>query len=1107
MNGVRFIALLSAVWVPLLWADDYSKQVLADKPSLYFRYDQVEGSTIKSEVGGLEGALAGNASITDHGPRGKAYPDFPSKNAALKLSGAGQFLRVKDPGAESILDFAQGDSITMEAWVNPRTMGTYSYVIGKGRTGNPGQKADNQNYSLRLAKLGSSAGITFLFRDAKNSGDSSWHRWTSKTGFTLGGWHHVAISYTFGKPETIRGYIDGEPVQGIWDKGGGTDQAPWMDDDELWIGAALGGQISSTLIGGIDEVALYRHAVSAERMKRRYRFDAPRFTLQPEEAPRDHVRIDLHEGVSEGWNLIANDPVVSFREPSFAIPFIPKKYNARGIIEDRPDVFLLRAESSVEMPEGKVRVLLRSRTMSRLWLDGKVVATLGKALTRTSAHGKVSAEPANLGPVTRLLRPGTQETVVEVDSVGGVQHLLLEAFVGGAGKRRPETGELCVAVSVDGKPFQIISPEALWQLTDANWRQQYSAAQERMLFFNSQRRAALGHKENERWTARHQIVREWAAKHLQVTVPAAIEDFPAQNPIDHFINAKLKQAGRDSMSLTDDDAFLRRVSLDANGIGPSESSQNQLMQDQSPNRRAKAIDRLLDNELAWADHWTSYWQDVLAENPNILKPKLNNTGPFRFWIHESLQDNKPMDRFVTELIMMEGSQYYGGPRGFGVATQNDVPMAAKAQVVGQAFLGMQMKCARCHDAPFHSYNQKDLFSMAAMLSRKPVAVPKTSSVPVVPGHKSRVEVSLVPGTAVKPDWPFKADELSEPISNDSRAQLAAMITHGHGERFAEVIVNRVWQRYLGWGLVEPADDWENAEASHPGLLKWLAREFLLSGYDLKHVVRLIMNSHAYQRQVDPAFIAAGEAGERVYAGPARRRLSAEQVVDSLFAVAGKEMGVEPLTLDINGRGTITTFLNLGTPRRAWQFTSLSNERDRPSLAIPKAQSVVDVLQTFGWRDARQDALTRRDHEPNVLQPSALANGIVGRRIAQLSDDSAFTELALRTVDCRELVHLIYRRVLGRAPSKEELITMDQYLCVTYANRVVKNAPQLIRQEKVLDVSWNNHLSEEANQIKVELEKRVLTGDPPTNRLRPEWRERLEDVVYALVNSPEFIFVP
>ena len=104
MNGVRFIALLSAVWVPLLWADDYSKQVLADKPSLYFRYDQVEGSAIKSEVGGLEGTLAGNASIADHGPRGKAYPDFASKNAALKLSGAGQFCesRIRVPRVFSI---------------------------------------------------------------------------------------------------------------------------------------------------------------------------------------------------------------------------------------------------------------------------------------------------------------------------------------------------------------------------------------------------------------------------------------------------------------------------------------------------------------------------------------------------------------------------------------------------------------------------------------------------------------------------------------------------------------------------------------------------------------------------------------------------------------------------------------------------------------------------------------------------------------------------------------------------------------------------------------------------------------------------------------------
>ncbi len=96
-----------------------------------------------------------------------------------------------------------------------------------------------------------------------------------------------------------------------------------------------------------------------------------------------------------------------------------------------------------------------------------------------------------------------------------------------------------------------------------------------------------------------------------------------------------------------------------------------------------------------------YWQDVLAENPNIINPTLNNTGPFRWWLYESLRDNKPMDLFVTELLRMRGSERFGGPAGFGVASQNDVPMAMKGTVVAAAFLGVEMKCARCHDAPAH----------------------------------------------------------------------------------------------------------------------------------------------------------------------------------------------------------------------------------------------------------------------------------------------------------------------------------------------------------------------------------------------------------------------
>ena len=1092
-----------------VWADAYSDKVITDKPVLYWRFSETSGSNVKPTAGNLAGEIVGRVKLNAGGPRARIFPDFDSSNSALSLSGGGNFIRIKDPGDMSVLDFHNGDSITLEAWVNPSGLPSgYSYIIGKGRTGNLGFPANNQNYSLRLANTSGKAGITFLFRDARNGTDDHWHRWTSVSGFTVAsGWHHVAVSYTFGKPNSLRGYIDGQLTDGKWDKGGKTEQAPLVDNDEVWIGAALGGQAASAFQGGIDEVAIYRHIVSAERMAKRFKMVRPKFILNSADVPVDHVQIDLHENVGENWNYTANECETTFNELAFAIPHLPTKYNHKGLITDRSDTFLLRAFAKVKLPGGKHRLLLRSRTLSRLQVDGKIIANLKKAPSGTNAHGKVSAAPKDLGKDVRLLRPGMQEVVVEFQSTGKTHIFVLESFVGGKGKLRPETGDLSLSISINGAPFALLSPRENLPLTDIGWNKYATVSRDRLRLLNRKARADRGAKETKRWEKHHKILREIAANQPAIDIPEPAEGYPARNSIDHFINAKLHKAGRRPLPLTEDWAFLRRVSLDANGVVPSLEVIEEFEKDKGNDRRARAINRLLKKNVAWADHWTSYWQDVLAENPNIVKPKLNNTGPFRFWIHESLQDNKPMDRFATELVMMEGSRYYGGPAGFGIATQNDVPMAAKAQILGQAFLGMQMKCARCHDAPFHSFDQKDLFSMAAMLERKPIAVPSSSTVPEIVGRKARIEISLKPGASITPDWPFQSARLSEPVPSDSRAQLAAFITGGHGDRFAKVLVNRVWQRYFGWGLVEPADDWEEAKASHPTLLDWLGHEFILSGFDLKHIARLIMNSHAYQRQVDTNFTAANDAAKRLFAGPARRRMTAEQLVDSLFTVSGKQMDTEPLTLDINGRGSVNVFMNLGSPRRAWEFASLSNERDRPSLAIPKVQSVVNILSAFGWRDARQDALTTRDHKSNILQSAIVSNGIIGKRITQLSDDSAFTELALKPLKCGVLVASIYKRVLSRSPTKQEQLMMYDQLCAAYASRVVKGAKIYSVHEEILDVSWNNHLSEEANRIKIQLERLAREGDPPTRRLRAEWRERMEDVIFALVNSPEFIFIP
>ncbi len=527
------------------------------------------------------------------------------------------------------------------------------------------------------------------------------------------------------------------------------------------------------------------------------------------------------------------------------------------------------------------------------------------------------------------------------------------------------------------------------------------------------------------------------------------------------------------------------------------------------------IDRLLADPR-WADHWVGYWQDVLAENPNILNPTLNNTGPFRWWIYESLLDNKPIDLFVHELIGMSGSLRQGGPAGFGMASENDVPMAEKAVIVSSAFLGVAMQCARCHDAPGHDSTQKQLFGLAAMLGEKPIEVPKTSSVPLDTlhglGRKPLIQVTLKPGTAVEPYWPFpellSGDDPAAALADDlsPRERLAALITAPENERFAQVIANRLWRRFLGRGLVEPVDDWEKGEPSHPELLRFLGRELVRGGYDLKHLARLILNSHAYQRAADPDLAAT----DPLFAAPSRRRLSAEQLLDSLFLAAGKPLRTEEISLDIDGGRAIQSSISLGLPRRAWQFASTSNERDRPSLSLPRVQAVIDVLEAFGWRSTRPNARTVRDRDPNVLQPAILANGTVGTWLTRLSDDHGTTALALEDQPVDELVDRLFLRIFTRPPTPDERSAFVAYLGEGYDGREVEPTttdPERPARTPPRYVSWSNHLTEEANVIKRQREAEARRGDPPTDRLAEPWRRRLEDVLWTMLNAPEFLFMP
>lgn len=1191
------------------------------------------------------------------GPRPPEFPDFDPDNTAVRFDGSGAHYSFADPGDNSPFDFTNGDAITLEAWVNMAEVkgGENLYIIGKGRTGEPTFAKDNQNWALRVREAQGKAHLSFLFATpvVPNAAakDAHWHRWTSIAGFAPGsGWHHLAVSYKFGDPKSIRGWIDGKSTEGAWDMGGATTAAPVVDNDAIWIGSSQGGNTANSFRGLLDEIAIHREILSDDVMRSRYRrlgaeptATAPVAEVMPQVAdiPAGRVLVTYHEGLAthDRWpSAGATVPAESMRwlTREMAIPRLPLRYDDWGILTAWKGPVLVRAAADIQLLPGKQQFLMRARGMGRLWVNGAMIARTKAHNGTGDGHEPVKPIPAPPLPGLRPLDFGDEEGIGQAEiAADGRCRIIVEVLVGGK-KFRPEPGEMCVAVkSTDRNSFVLIQPGAgePEPLTDAVWQAVNTRAETELTAMDNAARHAAEASQDTFWKTRHEIARNWVQTH-PAPMPPKSKSADSGNVIDQFIQRRIdlalansagaageqaKQfhasvlpvlaencfrchgekskgglrlntrqaalAGGDSgkpaivpgdpsksemlarLCSTDSDermppkgdglppaqiailenwiksgaawptapiaaadvarppavtdaAFLRRISLDTIGVQPTEDDARAFLTDLSPDKRARLIGRLLADDR-FADHWVAYWQDVLAENPSILKPSLNNSGPFRWFLYDAIRDGKGLDRLVTELILMRGGKAEGGSAGFGVASDNDAPMAAKGQILGSAFLGLELQCARCHDAPFHSIKQKDLYSLAAMLDRKTVTVPKTSTVPAAfferKARESLIKVTLKPSEPITPQWPFaKAcgvndDATLDPLlqyPKDTRERLAALITAPQNHRFAQVIVNRVWKRMMGAGLVEPAGDWEGHAPSDPDLLAYLAAELVSHDYDLKHIVRLIANSQAYQREATGQNLKA-PADQRFFAAPDRRRLAAEQVVDSLYCGAGKAMNVEELTFDPDSRRPADSFISLGKPTRAWMFASLSNERDRPSLSLPRAQAVTDVLEAFGWSGARQGPRTDRETDPNVLQPGVLANGMMSTWICRVSSDTALADLAIRAESPEPLVDSIFLRFLTRLPNSTERTQCVQALAPGFNTRLmlVSASSLSAAPPRLPRVAWSNHLVSEANQIKLEMEHRARAGDPPDPRLDPAWREALEDVVWGIINGPEFVWVP
>ena len=1171
-----------------------------------------------------EGEPIGKVQIARAGPAPPLFPDFMDNNNALELKPPSYVVLPEDDQEQ--YEFTNGDTITAEAWVNVRSLAENAYIAGKGRTRKSGLKSRDQNWAFRLRKRGGQACVNFLFHSQDNDTKAGeFHRWTTDSGFGIdSGWHHVAVCYEFGNPESITAFIDGKMAAGTWDLGGPTTVEPMTTPSPVWIGSSIDGSKGNSLDGWIDELAIYRGRVANELLESRYRFVTPK--IERPESSENSVVVQLL-GPVQGHSRIPADVAVpkrTWEQKSMVLTRLPFKYDAAGVRDDWTSSdkksMLVRAWTDVALEPGDYQLMIRSRGYSELFVDGKRVLSTPKQVNRSGAHHVVDPLPT---VAVRGMRPhamNDHERIVEFQSDGGQHEIRFDVIVGGP-TYRLEFGETCVAIARKGEVFQLVSHDGQFPLTDDGWRSVVSDQAAQLDKLDRQTRRENGAQQNAFWQKRHEYAKTHLISNLanDATIDSLIRqrirqenslrskqsdgESASASASEIYVNqvrpilqnhcarchsdkrqGKLSIFDRDNLSrggesgdpavvpgdfnrsylfqlisagpdeyrmppkgdgLSDEDVavikqwiidgalmpskkkppigmmlqaddatFLRRVYVDTVGVPPTLAETRAYLSNANPNRRKDLVNHLLDDSgrsRDWADNWVGYWQDVLAENPNLLKPTLNNTGPFRYWIHEALVDNKPMDRFATELIQMRGGKWNGGAGGFSIASQNDVPMAAKAHVIATAFMGVEMKCARCHDAPYHSWKQSDLFNLAAMLQRKPIKLPKTSTVPAAfferQVRQSLIEVTLKPGTTVHGEWPFAqlAPEVESALLQsdaDTRDRLAAQVTASR--RFAEVIANRVWARLMGAAIVHPVDDWEGNPPSDPKLLAHLADTLIEHDYDLKELARTILLSDAYGREALPAI-----DEERFFAGPYRRRMSAEQIVDSAFHVAGQVMQTEQLTMDIEGTLPADRFLNFGFPRRSWEFTTLANERDRPSLALPRIQAITDVLRAFGWRNSRPEPTSQREETPDLVQPGALANGTLGIWLTRLSDQNGLTRVMLQDQTLESLVDDLFLRMLTRYPSKTERAKFVDLLRSGYGDRFrqpsmsdIATVPKRFRY-----VSWSNHLNTEANVIKVQMTELARQGPPPTQLLDDDWRARAEDAVWALLNSPEMIVIP
>ena len=475
-----------------------------------------------------------------------------------------------------------------------------------------------------------------------------------------------------------------------------------------------------------------------------------------------------------------------------------------------------------------------------------------------------------------------------------------------------------------------------------------------------------------------------------------------RNFIDDLVLAKLRTLNLLPAAVCSDAEFIRRAYLDTIGTLPTAEEVRLFLADSAPDKRDKLIEALLARS-EFVDYWTYKWSDMLLINGQRLRPAA--VKAYYQWIHEQVKNGVPWDQFVRGIVTAQGSSTENGATNFYALHQDPEEMAEN---VSQAFMGLSINCAKCHNHPLEKWTNNQYYAFANLFARVRA---KGWGGDFRSGDGVRTLYVLTKGDLIqpltgRPQPPTPLDGESIPLEDtgDRRIHLANWLTSPQNPYFTRTIVNRVWASFLTVGIVDQVDDLRASNpASNEELLNALCQHLVENKYDLKSLMRVILQSKTYQR----SSVAAPENKDerRFYSRYYPKRLMAEVLLDAVSQVT-----------DVP-----TEFTEIGFPGNDKAKTDFYPKGTR---AIQLYDSAVAsyFLKAFGRNTREITCECERSEEASMVQVMHLSNGDTLNGKLKAADNRLDKLIKAGKTDV-EMMDEIYLTALSRLPTPREKTEM------------------------------------------------------------------------------------